>query len=177
MIGSWLKIAVTINEITIIRSLIATLAIIGGLFNLYKGLKPSPTGCSVTNEKDKQKTMNKIRMFCAEKKLLLALLGASALAISVNIVELACSAGLPVVFAEILSVNNLTSTQNLIYLLIYVLFFMLDDLVIFIIAMVTLKITGISNKYGKYSHIIGGIIMVIVGLLLILKPEWIMLNF
>lgn len=177
MIGSWLKIAVSINEITIIRSFIALLAIIGGLVNLYNFIKPSPTGCNVTNNEDKTKTMNKIRMFCSEKKLWFALIGAAALAVSVNIVELACSAGLPIVFAEILSVNNLTQTQNLIYLLIYVFFFMLDDLVIFIIAMFTLKLTGISNKYSKYSHLIGGIIMLVVGILLIFKPDWIMLNF
>ena len=54
---------------------------------------------------------------------------------------------------------------------------MLDDLVIFIIAMFTMKLTGISNKYSKYSHLVGGIIMVIVGILLIFKPEWIMFNF
>ena len=54
---------------------------------------------------------------------------------------------------------------------------MLDDIVIFIIAMTTMKLTGISNKYGKYSHLIGGIIMVLVGILLLFKPEWIMLNF
>lgn len=177
MIGSWIKIAVSINEITIIRTFIALLAIIGGLINLYNFIKPSPTGCNVTDNDDKQKTMNKIKMFCSEKKLLFSLAGAMGLAISVNIVELACSAGLPVVFAEILSVNNLTQTQNLMYLLIYVFFFMLDDLVIFIIAMITMKLTGISNKYGKYSHLIGGLIMLIVGILLILKPEWIMLNF
>lgn len=177
MIGSWIKIAVSINEITIIRTVIAVLAVLGGLLNLYNFLKPSPTGCNVTNNEDKTKTMNKIRMFCSEKKLLFALVGAAGLAISVNIVELACSAGLPVVFAEILSVNNLTSMQNLMYLLIYVFFFMLDDLVIFIIAMITMKLTGISNKYGRYSHLIGGLIMLIVGILLIFKPEWIMLNF
>ena len=177
MIGSWIKIAISINEIIIIRTIIAVLAIFGGLFNLYNFLRPSPTGCNVTNNEDKTKTMNKIRMFCSEKKLLFALIGAAGLAISVNIVELACSAGLPVVFAEILSVNNLTSAQNLMYLLIYVFFFMLDDLVIFVIAMITMKLTGISNKYGKYSHLIGGLIMLIVGILLIFKPEWIMLDF
>ena len=48
---------------------------------------------------------------------------------------------------------------------------------VFIIAMVTLEITGISNKYNKYSHLIGGIIMLIIGLLMIFKPSILMLNF
>ena len=43
--------------------------------------------------------------------------------------------------------------------------------------MVTLKVTGLSTKYTKYSHLVGGIIMLIIGLLLIIKPELLMFNF
>ena len=43
--------------------------------------------------------------------------------------------------------------------------------------MKTLKITAISNKYSKYSHLVGGLIMIAIGLLMILKPEWLMFNF
>ena len=50
-------------------------------------------------------------------------------------------------------------------------------LVIFILAMTTLKITGISNKYTKYSHLIGGIIMIIIGILMVFKTDWLMFNF
>ena len=57
------------------------------------------------------------------------------------------------------------------------LFFMIDDIIVFIIAMATFKITGISTKYTKYSHLIGGIIMLIIGILMIFKPSWIMFNF
>ena len=49
--------------------------------------------------------------------------------------------------------------------------------IIFAIAMKTLKVKGISNKYMKYSHLIGGIIMFIIGLLLLLRPQWLMFNF
>ena len=47
---------------------------------------------------------------------------------------------------------------------------MIDDLVVFTIAVATLQLTTASSKYGKYSSIIGGIIMLLVGLLLIIKP-------
>ena len=50
-------------------------------------------------------------------------------------------------------------------------------IIVFIIAMKTLEIKAISNKFGKYSHLIGGLIMLIIGLLMILKPEWLMFNF
>ena len=36
---------------------------------------------------------------------------------------------------------------------------------------------AMSNKYTKYSNLIGGIIIFLIGVLLLLKPEWIMFNF
>ena len=99
------------------------------------------------------------------------------LAISVNIVELACSAGLPVMFIEILSLNNLSQFEELVYIFIYMLFFLLDDLIVFFIAMTTMQVTGFSTKYGKLSKLVGGILLLFVGLLLIFKPEWLMFNF
>lgn len=51
---------------------------------------------------------------------------------------------------------------------------MLDDLFVFIAAMITLKMTGLSTKYARYSHIIGGVLMIAIGLMLMFKPEWLM---
>ena len=51
---------------------------------------------------------------------------------------------------------------------------MIDDLIIFIIAMTTLKVTGISTKYSRISRLVGGILMLIIGLMLIFRPEWLM---
>ena len=91
-----------------------------------------------------------------------------------NLVELICSAGLPAIFTQVLALSGLPTWQYYAYILMYIFFFMLDDMIIFAIAMFTLKATGISTKYGKISKLIGGIIMVIIGLLLIFKPELLM---
>ena len=67
--------------------------------------------------------------------------------------------------------------MGIIYNLIYIIFFMLDDFIIFFIAAKTMNIKVISTKYSKYSHLIAGIIMLIIGILLIVKPGWVMFNF
>ena len=121
--------------------------------------------------------MAKIKKFTSEKSLLLALVGVITLAFSVNLIELACSAGLPLIFTQILALNNLGLFEYSIYILLYLIFFLIDDIVIFVIAMKTLEVTGISTKYTKYSHLIGGIIMLIIGILMIFKPSWLMFNF
>lgn len=161
------------------RYAIGAIGLIGAIVNLrsfYKSLKID-TGCQVTNDKQRKNIMKRIQKYVNEKSFIIALLGISLLAISVNFVELACSAGLPAIFTEILSLNNLSTFEYGFYMFLYILMFMIDDIVIFTIAMTSLKITGISNKYTKYSHLIGGILMLIIGLLMIFAPNILMFNF
>jgi len=176
---SWINIVVKVSTSILFRNIIAVIALIGGIINLrgyVKSLKDD-SGCEVVDDKKRKKIFTKIKKFTKEKSLGLALIGVIGLAVSVNIVELACSAGLPLVFSELLAINNIKGIASLMYVLLYILFFLIDDIVVFSIAMFTMEATGISTKYNKYSHLIGGIIMLIIGILLIVKPGWLMFNF
>lgn len=173
---SWLNLASVITKIDIIRLIIGLVAIVGGLFNLFSGLKKE-TGCEVTNDSSRKKIITKIKKFSKEKSLLLALIGVVSLAISVNFIELACSLGLPVMFDQILIINNISNIERILYILLYILFFLIDDIIIFLIAATSFKISAISTKYSKISKIIGAIILLTIGIFMIIKPEWLMLNF
>lgn len=177
---AWLKVVLTVTQIAIIKMAIAIVALIGAgwnLYSFYKGIQNNDAGCEVVNNTKRKKIIDKIKKFTSEKSFLLAAIGIITLAVSVNFVELACSAGWPLVYTEILALNNLSTPMYALYIFIYILFYLFDDLIIFLIAVVTLKITGISNKYTKYSHLIGGILMLLIGLLMLFKPEWLMMNF
>lgn len=175
---SWLNVATFLTSISIVRLLIGGIAIGGALFNLYGYFKNRKTeGCMVVDDKKRNKIFDRIKKFTHEKNFFLAIIGVIALAASVNIVELACSAGLPVMFIEILSVNNLTLFEEIVYIGLYMLFFLLDDLIVFFIAMTTMQLSGFSTKYGKISKLVGGILLLLIGILLIFKPEWLMFNF
>ncbi len=175
---SWLNLALFLNKIIYIRAAIAMVAVIFGVYSIIRFLRSRlDDGCEVVDTKNRKKIINSIQKIVKEKSFGLALLGIVLLAASVNIIELLCSLGLPVMFTQILAANNITGGMQFVYSLIYVFFFLIDDIIIFVIAMKTLEIKAISNKYGKYSHLIGGIIMLIIGLLMILKPEWLMFNF
>ena len=175
---AWLNVATFLTSVNWIRMLLGLVALGGGCINLYGYFKNRKTeGCTVVDDKKRNKIFDRIKKFTHEKNFFLAILGVIALAVSVNIVELACSAGLPVMFIEILSINNLSMIEEIIYIGLYMLFFLIDDLIIFFIAMTTMQLTGFSTKYGKLSKIIGGILLLLIGLLLIFKPEWLMFNF
>ena len=174
---SWVNIIAKMTTIIWIRNLIAVVALIGAFINIRSFIRSRDSGCEVVDDKKRKKMFSRIRKFTSEKSLILALIGVIGLAISVNVVELACSAGLPIVFTEILAINKVSVFMSFIYTLVYILFFMIDDLVIFFIAMFTMKVTGISTKYNKYSHLIGGIIMLVIGILLLVAPNLLMFNF
>ncbi len=174
---SWISIAVKITTIVWVRNIIAIIALIGAIVNLKSFFISKDSGCDVVDENKRKKMFTKIRKFTSEKSFILALFGIVGLAVSVNLIELACSAGLPLVFTELLALNHTSNFMRFLYTLVYIFFFLIDDLVVFFIAMITMKITGISTKYNKYSHLIGGLIMLLIGILLILKPEWLMFNF
>lgn len=174
---SWLNLAIFLNKILYIRVAIAFVAVLFGVLQIISFIFKKDDGCEVVDTKNRKKIIKSIQKIVKEKSFILALLGIVLLAASVNIIELLCSLGLPVMFTQILTINEVGKFGQILYSLLYILFFMIDDIIIFIIAMKTLEIKAISNKYGKYLHLIGGIIMVVIGILMIYKPEWLMFNF
>lgn len=174
---SWLNLAVFLNKVLYIRVAISFFAVLFGVLQVVNFFFKKDDGCEVVDNKNRKRIIKSIQKIIKEKSFILAILGIILLASSVNIIELLCSLGLPVMFTQILTINEVSKVGQILYSLLYVLFFMIDDVIIFIIAMKTLEIKAISNKYGKYSHLIGGLIMIIIGVLMVYKPEWLMFNF
>lgn len=162
-----------------LRSIIGIVAIVAGIYNLYTYFRErnKEDGCHVVDEKKRKSIVAKVKKIKNAKSIWIALIGIIALAVSVNLVELACSAGFPTIFNEVLVANNINGIARILYLLLYVLFYMIDDMVVFTISVCTLSVAGVTTKYNKLVKIIGGLLMIIMGILLIFKPAWIMLNF
>lgn len=177
----WLGVATKLLiTISWLKLLIGLVALIGAFINLkgfIKSIVKKDAGCEVVDNSKRKKIISKIKKYTSEKSFILAMLGVMLLAISVNAIELACSAGLPVLFTNVLALNDVNFIEKCIYIFIYIFFFLIDDIIVFFVAMFTLNIKALSTKYTKYSHLIGGIIMLIIGILMIFKPEWLMFNF
>ncbi|MCC7552532.1 hypothetical protein KO317_02595 [Candidatus Micrarchaeota archaeon] len=174
IMAAWLNLFLLVGFIWWIRLVIGLVAIGAGLYNLKKYQTNIEGVCKVTGDEKRQKIFDNLKNIVHKEHIVFALIGLIILAFAVNVVELVCSAGFPAVYTNILSLSNLTAFEYYAYLVLYVFIFLLDDLIIFIVAMRTLEITGISTKYSRMSHLIGGILMLILGAILILKPELIM---
>ncbi len=171
---AWLNLILFLGFVVWIRILIGLVALGGGFVNVRSYFKNKENVCKVTDAPKRRQIFDKLKAITQKEKFLLAIVGIILLAITVNLVEAICSAGLPAVFAQVLAINNLTTWQYYGYILLYLFFFMLDDMLVFFIAMMTLRLANMSNKYSRWSSLIGGVLMLIIGILLILRPQWLM---
>ena len=173
-LSAWLNLFLFLGFVVWIRLIIGVLALGSGGYYLKDYFTNKNGGCKVMGDTKRQRIFEKLKAITQKKNLFIALSGIVLLAFAVNLVELVCSAGLPAIYTQLLSNYDLPPFQYYLYLLLYILIFMIDDLFIFFTAMITLRLTGIQSKYSHLSHLIGGILMLIIGFLLIFKPEWLL---
>lgn len=173
LLSAWLNLFLMISYVTLTRIIIGSLALIVGIWQIRNFIKFKPGVCEVTsaNPKWNQRIMEKAKGIVKPAALPATIIGIITLAFAVNLIEFFCSAGLPAIYTRILSLSNLNSFSYYLYLLLYTLIFMLDDLLIFIIAVITLSKIGFTEKYTKYSTLIGGLVILLLGLLLLFAPQ------
>jgi len=173
-LAAWLNLFLFLGFIVWIRLIIGLIAVGSGGYHLREWWFNRNATCRATNEGRRQKIISQLKWVTEQKVFWLALVGIVAVAVAVNLVELVCSAGLPAIYTNILSLSGLSTPAYYLYLLLYIVIFMLDDMLIFIIAMTTLQATGISTKYTHWANLIGGVVILILGILLIFKPGLVM---
>ena len=172
--SAWLNLILFLGFIVWIRIIIGVIALIGGGHSLKEYFTNKDAVCKVTSNEKRKKVFESLKIVTQKQKLWMAIGGIILLAFAVNLVELICSFGLPAIYVQILTLTELPAWQYYAYLILYIFVFMLDDLFVFFVAMKTLQIAGITTKYTHASHLVGGIIMLVIGLSLIFKPELLM---
>lgn len=181
ILNAWLNLFLAVSYINIVRNIIGLLAVGVGVWQIKNFIDYEPGVCKVTGGAGK--IQSKLRNTIQDKAKEVTnssisigmILGVIVLALAVNMVEFFCSAGVPAIFTQVLSLNTSSDVEYQFYILLYTFVFMLDDLIIFLIAFFTLKQFGFTEKYNHWATLIGGILILVIGLLLIFKPE--MLSF
>jgi hypothetical protein len=172
--AAWLNFLLFIGAVVWVRAGVALVALAGGIHYLREYFRNPEAVCKVTAPQARRRVFERLRGLAGERRFWLALAGIVALAFAVNLVELLCSAGIPAVYTQVLALSELPAWQYYAYLALYILVFMLDDLVVFVVAMRTLQIAGATTRYVRFSHLAGGVVLLAIGALLLLRPEWLM---
>jgi len=163
----WLNLFLFIGYIKAVTIVIGLVALGGGAWQIRQVIETKgAVVCEVTDEESRKKTMTKVQEIVSSPLTWGILVGIIALAFTVNAVEFVCSAAVPAVFTQVLSLASLSTFQYYGYILLYVFFFMLDDLVIFGTAAFALT-SRLGDRYAKYSRPVGATILIILGILLL----------
>ena len=164
---AWLNAFLFIGYVKPVTIVIGLIALGGGIWQI-KGFIETKGAivCEVTGEESRKKTMTRVQKVVSSPITLGTIAGIIALAFAVNSIEFVCSAAVPAIFTHVLSLASLTTFQYYSYILLYVLFFMLDDLVIFGSAAIAMS-SGLGERYAKYFRPVGAAILIILGVLLL----------
>jgi len=94
------------------------------------------------------------------------------LAGGVSLVEFSCTAGLPILWTNLLNAQGVTTLTFILLLLLYLVIYQADELIIFFAAVTTLKASRVEEKHGRILKLGGGILMLTLAVVMLVNPAW-----
>ncbi|MBI4692120.1 MAG: hypothetical protein HY773_01620 [Candidatus Terrybacteria bacterium] len=172
--SAWLNTFIFLEYIKIIRIIVGLVAVAAGFLSIREFYTFKPNVCEVSAPEQQKKISNRIKEVLNSKTALFLVLGVAGIAFSVNLIELLCSLGLPVIFTKTLTLYNLAKWKYYAYIGLYDFFYMLDDIIVLALAGFSLKFFQLNGKYSRWSRLIAGILMLALGAIFLIKPELLM---
>jgi glutaredoxin len=114
----------------------------------------------------------RIRAIAGARSLGPALFGAFVLALVVNVVELMCTAGLPALYTQVLTLHELRPGHYYGYLLLYNAAYIIDDGALMAASIITMRRFKLQETHGRWLKGLSGLVMLLLATLLLLKPGW-----
>jgi len=165
--AAWLNLFLLIGLSRVSEIIIAVIALVAGGINL-KDFWAFGWGISLSiPDAAKPGIYSRIRKILQAQSLWAAMLGAVILAVLVQLVELLCTSGFPALFTRILTLQQLNGFSYYSYLLLYNAAYMLDDLFILGVGVITLSQHRLQEKQGRWLKLISGLVMVGLGVYLL----------
>lgn len=165
--AAWLNLFLLIGLSRVSEIAIAVIALVAGLLNL-KDFWRFGWGVSLSiPNAAKPAIYERIRNILQAKNMTAAIIGAVVLALLVQIVEFMCTSGFPALYTRILTLKQLDNISYYSYLLLYNIAYMLDDLLILSIGVITLSQHRLQEKEGRWLKFISGLAMVGLGIYLL----------
>ena len=146
----------------IMNILVGILGIAGGIYFLKQFIKYKKYGpaCDSKQNGVVAKFSSKIQKTFQESGGIWGLIiGVFIFAAVITIVEFPCSAVIPVLFAGILANTGISTIAYIFYILVYIFFYILDEIIIFAIALLTMNIKIASSRVMTWLSLIEAIVL------------------
>jgi len=164
--AAWLNLFLFIGLSRASQLVIATLAIVAGVINL-KDFWAFGRGVSLSiPERAKPGIYARMRSILHAEDLTAAVIGTVILALLVQLVELLCTSGFPALFTRLLTLREMEGAAYYGYLLLYNAAYMLDDVMVLAIGVITLSRHRLQEREGRWLKLVSGVVMVGLGVYL-----------
>ena len=164
----WYKLFSFLSSFTeITQILIGILAIFGAFYFLkqfFDFQKNGPTCSSKSGKITSAITSYLKETFKNPKSILATILAIFIFAALITIIEFPCSAAVPVVYTGILAQSGLGTFEYISYIIFFVFLYMIDELIIFLIAVFTMNVWLSSPKFVKWITLAEAIILFFLGI-------------
>lgn len=151
----------------IMNVFVGILGVGGGIYFLIQFIKSrkADSTCDSQGNKIVAKHSEKIQKAFQESGGIWGLIiGVLIFATVITIVEFPCSAVIPVLFAGIMAHAKLSLFVYIFYLIVYLFFYMLDEIVVFLVAVFTMNIKIASGKTMKWLNLIEAAVLFVLGI-------------
>ncbi len=169
--AAWLNLFLVVGGAPVVTAVAGAIAVLIGILNIkdfvWLGRGPSlsiPEGV-------KPGLFRRMRGLIAADNLAALLIGTVTLALAANSYELLCTAGFPMVFTRVLTLNELPAGAYYGYLALYNLIYVLPLLAIVLVFTFTLGSRKLSEEQGRVLKLLSGLMMLGLGVLMLTAPE------
>jgi len=165
--AAWLNLFLLVGASRASEVVLGVIALVAGLVNvkdfwaLGRGITLSIPAAA------KPGIYARMRRVLHEESMLVTLAGTAVLAVLVQIVELLCTSGFPALYTRILTLRHLDAWTYYGYLLLYNVMYMLDDVVVLAIGVITLSQHRLQEREGRRLKLLSGMVMLLLGIYLI----------
>lgn len=168
--AAWLNLFLVMGQVEIITKIAGSIAVVIAAINI-KDFFVFKKGISLTiPDTAKPKLFDRMRKLLKSTSIVSILIGTAILAIAANAYELLCTAGFPMVFTRILTLNNLSTVSYYLYLAVYNLIYIVPLTIIVIIFTVTLGKKNLTEWQGRMMKLVSGTMMLGLGGVLLFNP-------
>jgi hypothetical protein len=169
--AAWLNLFTLVGHLPVVTLVAGLIAIAIALINIkdYFWFKRGVT-LSITDE-NRGKLMRRMRGLLTTGSMPAMLAATLSLAVVANLYELLCTAGFPMVYTRMLTLNGLGTLEHYLYLLLYNLVYIVPLLLIMILFVITLGQRKLQEHEGRTLKLLSGLMMLGIGGLLVFDPE------
>jgi hypothetical protein len=148
-------------------------ALVAGIFGVVsvKDYFAFKKGLSFTiKDSAKPGIYRRMRAAAGQEHLLPALGATVILAVGVSLLETPCTAGFPVLWSGLLTANGVGTAEAVGLFGLYMLPFLLDELIVFAVAVVTLRATKMQERHGRLLKLVAGTTMLALAGTVLVSP-------